>query len=503
MRILHVASEVAPWAHTGGLGDVLGALPAAQAAVDGVTRAMVLAPLYRVARAKLGALAPVAAGTLELGPHRLDVTVLRSAAAPHVAWLDAPALYDRDGLYGPGGRGEFVDNHLRFAALCRAAIRFGATIVDGPVDVVHGHDWQGALATYAARGAGIASALTIHNLAFRGLAPKSAVDDLGLPWRDFTPTGFEFYDQLSMLKAGLTIADVVTTVSPRYASEIRYPPADEGLGGCLRHDVRRLVGILNGIDLEAWDPTRDPALPAAFSVDDLAGKATCSAALRRELGLPAPAGVPLAAIVSRLSWQKGIDLVCALAPRLGDLGVQLVVLGHGDEAIERRLIELALAFPDSIAVRIGFDLALSRRVYGGADLFLMPSRFEPCGLGQLYAMRYGAVPVVRAVGGLRDTVQDSFPTVADDDTGFRFEHADEGGLAWALGRALTERRDTPVAFLRRQRAAMRRDSSWGPAAAQTVDEYRRALAARVRHSGPPDAAASAAPDATGPTPGRE
>lgn len=502
MRILHVASEVAPWAHTGGLGDVLGALPAAQARVPGVTSVHVLAPLYRAARGRLGALAPVAAGTVELGPHRLEVAVLRAATAPHVAWLDAPALYDRDGLYGPGGRGEFADNHIRFAALCRAAIQFGAAIAGGPVDLVHGHDWQGGLAAYAARGAGVASALTIHNLAFRGLAPKSAVDDLGLPWRDFTPTGFEFYDQLSMLKAGLTAADVVTTVSPRYASEIRYPPADEGLGGCLRHDVRRLVGILNGIDVDAWDPARDPALPARFSIDDLAGKAACRAAIRHELGLP-DAPVPLAAIVSRLSWQKGLDVVCDLAPRFAAMGLQLVVLGHGDEALERRLVELALAFPATIAVRIGFDLALSRRVYGGADLFLMPSRFEPCGLGQLYAMRYGAVPVVRAVGGLRDTVRDSFPRSADDDTGFRFEHADEAGLAWALGRALAEYRDAPVTFARRRRAAMERDSSWGPAAAQTVAEYQRAVEQRVRHSGPLVDAASAAPDAPGPSAGRE
>lgn len=477
MRVLHVASEVTPWAQTGGLGDVVAALPPALRALGAdAPEAFTLAPLYARARLALPDLTLRTRGQLVFGRHRLDAALCVSPAAPHVGWLDVPPLFDRPGIYGPDGRSAYGDNHVRFAALAIAALELGPALCGGPIDVVHGHDWQGSLAVYLARQRGVASVLTIHNLAFRGLFPKSAVDELGIPWSDFVPSRVEFYDQLCLLKAGITAADVVTTVSPRYAQEILTPPADEGLGGTLRHDARRLIGILNCIDTASWDPARDAALPASFSAADVRGRAACRAAILREFGLAARPDVPLAAVVSRMSSQKGTDLIAEIAPSLPTLGVQLLVLGNGDPDLEHRLRELAAAHPDWLGVRIGFDLGLSRRVYAGAELFLMPSRFEPCGLGQLYAMRYGAVPVVRAVGGLADTVRDGDD---DDATGFVFEHADAGAVRWALGRARQEWRDDPGRFARRQQAGMRRDSAWTRSAAAYRGEYRRVLGQAV------------------------
>ncbi|MEZ4368186.1 MAG: glycogen/starch synthase [Kofleriaceae bacterium] len=480
VRILHVSSEVAPWAQTGGLGDVARALPAAQARAS---VADVIAPAY--ARST----PPCPAGRapwqpLTVGTHTLTVRLLVSDVAPEIGWLDCPALYDRDGMYGPHG-GDFADNALRFAALCHGALALAEPLLGGAPDVVHGHDWQGALAVYLARGQA-ATVQTIHNLAFRGLFPKHTVDELGLPWRDFHPAGFEFWDQLSLLKAGLTSAGCVTTVSPSYAAEILEPPGDEGLGGCLRYDVARLLGIVNGIDLVAWDPATDAALPAHFSADSPDGKARCTAALRAEIGLPPAADGALMVVVSRLSAHKGTDLIADLVPSLPELGAQLVVLGSGDPALEERLLALAAAYPQHLAVRIGFDVALARRMYGGGELFLMPSRFEPCGLGQLYAMRYGAVPVVRTVGGLRDTVDDPYPDPAEG-SGFRFDHPDLGGLRWAVTRALDERRAAPARFAARRTRGMRRRSGWHDSAARYLAEYRRLLAERQRGDAKVDA----------------
>ena len=487
MRVLHVTSEVAPWAQTGGLADVAAALPPACAAVTPGMRTATIAPLYRVTRARLaqsGAeLASPLAFSLAFGPHRYEVTVAAiGAPGTHAVWMvDCPVLYDRDGLYGDA-HGDFGDNHLRFAVLCRAALAAAPAILGGPPDVVHAHDWQGGLATALARLEGMTAAtvLTVHNLAYRGLFPKAAVPELGLPWSVFDLHHAEFWDQLSFLKAGMAYADVVTTVSPTYAREILTPERGEGLDGFLSHDVARVAGIVNGIDTAAWDPATDPALPARFSASSLAGKAACRAALSRELGLPVDDDTPLAVAIARLTPQKGLDLVAELAPRLAELGVRLAILGTGERALEDRLRGLAGAHPEHLAVRIGFDVALSRRMYAGADLFVMPSRFEPCGLGQLYAMRYGAVPVVAAVGGLRDTVHDpgDDELAAGAGTGFAFEHVDAPGLAWALGRAARMFRERPAAFAAVRRAGMRRDSSWDASARDYVQIYRAVLRGR-------------------------
>jgi len=500
MRILHVASEVAPWAQTGGLSDVVGALPPALAGVSSEIRTATVAPLYRAARTALAAagvaLGDGVAGEVAVGGHRVPVR-LRPVGADGRArvWLvEADPLYDRDGLYEQPGGGDWPDNALRYAVLARAAVDLAPAILGGAPDVIHGHDWQAGLATAFARWTGVdaATVLTIHNLAYRGVFPKHVMDELGLPWAAFDLHHLEFYDQVSFLKAGLAYADVVTTVSPTYAHEILTPERGEGLDGFLRHDVARLVGIANGIDQTAWDPARDQALPARFDAGDLTGKAATRAALAAELGLQLDAHTPLAVAVARMTSQKGLDLLADLVPELRAMGVKLAVLGAGEPGIEDRWRWLGGAFAADVAVRIGFDPALARRLYGGADLFVMPSRFEPCGLGQLYAMRYGAVPVVAAVGGLRDTVIDAGDdelALADPSpwpaaerrahgTGFRFEHVDLAGLRWALGRAVRMFRDAPAAFAAVRAAGMRRDSSWDASAREYVQVYRAALRTR-------------------------
>ncbi|MGE5183351.1 MAG: glycogen synthase GlgA [Acidobacteriota bacterium] len=470
MRVVHVASEVAPFAQSGGLADVVAGLPAALADAHGVDVG-VMVPLYRGVAGKLAAagiaLDPGVPISIEIGWHRFDAA-LRLAKIGRVTYgfVDCAALYDRAGtLYGPGGTGEFADNHVRFAALGKAAVEHADKLVGGPLDVLHVHDWQGSPAAIYARVAGAPFAIvtTIHNLAYRGIFPKHVMPELGLPWSIFTLHYVEFYDQVSLLKGGLAAADVATTVSPSYAREIVTPQFGEALDHFLRWDVRRLVGIVNGIDVDAWNPATDAALPARFSASALAGKDTCRAELAKEMNLSLAPGQPLIAAIARMTGQKGLDLVADIVPELARLGAKLIVLGSGEPDYEARFRWLADVFQQHVAVRIGFDLALSRRIYAGSDLFVMPSRFEPCGLGQLYAMRYGTIPIVHAVGGLRDTVSDA--------TGIRFEPASAAALLAALEGAVSTYRDRS-AWSAMQRAAMARDASWTASAHEYVQLYR-------------------------------
>ncbi|CAN5276726.1 glycogen synthase GlgA [soil metagenome] len=470
MRVIHVASEVAPFAQSGGLADVVAGLSAALAEGHGVDVG-VMVPLYRGVAAKLEARGVVLdAGepiVVTVGPQRFAAR-LRRAKVGRVMYgfVDCATLYDRAGtLYGPGGAREFPDNHIRFAALGKAALDHGARLVGGAPDVLHVHDWQGAPAAVYARAANakVAIVATIHNLAFRGIFPKHVMTELGFPWSYFDVHHLEFYDQVCLLKGGLAAADAVTTVSPTYAREILTPERGEALDGFLRWDVRRVVGIVNGIDVRSWDPATDPALPAPFDAANLAGKATCRAAVGAELGLALADDQPLIGVIARMAHQKGMDLIAELIPELARLDAKLVVLGSGEPDLEDRFRWLASVFNEHVAVRIGFDLALSRRIYAACDLFAMPSRFEPCGLGQLYAMRYGALPIVHAVGGLRDTVNDR--------TGVRFTEPTAPALIAAVERAVSIVGD-PTALLAARQAAMARDSSWTASALQYVQLYR-------------------------------
>ncbi|MDB4957650.1 MAG: hypothetical protein JWO36_5219 [Myxococcales bacterium] len=480
MRVVHVSSEVAPFAQSGGLADVLAGLPAALAQSHTLDVG-VMVPLYQGVPERLAAAGltldegkPI---VIQVGPHRFEAA-LRMARLGRVRYgfVDCAPLYDRPGtLYGPGGPAEFPDNHIRFAALGKAAVEHGAMLVDGSIDVLHAHDWQGAPAAVYARLSDptISIVSTVHNLAYRGIFPKQAMTDLGFPWSMFDLHHIEFWDQVCLLKGGLAAADAVTTVSPSYAREILTPERGEALDDFLRWDVRRLVGIVNGIDVKSWDPATDRALPANFTRSDLAGKAACRTAAAKEMGLQLSADEPLIGVIARMTDQKGLDLVADIVPELEVLGAKLIVLGSGEPALEARFRTLAEMFPEHVAVRIGFDLDLSRRIYAGSDLFVMPSRFEPCGLGQLYAMRYGAIPIVHAVGGLRDTVIDpgDAELVRGKGTGIRFEVPSGAALALALARAVKLYRD-PKALAAVRGAAMSRDSSWTASAHQYVQLYR-------------------------------
>jgi len=484
LRVLHVASEVAPFAQSGGLADVLAGLPAAQAQSHGATAA-VLVPLYRGVADRVAAaghtLAPGTPLRLEVGVHTFDAAIrIAEIGRVRYGFLDCPSLFDRPGgLYGPHATGEFRDNHLRFAALGKAAVVAGELVLGAPPQILHLHDWQSGAAAIYARLAGSPARIvtTIHNLAFRGIFGKTVMTELGIPWSMFTTDRVEFYDQVSFLKAGLALADAVTTVSPSYAREILTPERGEALDGFLRWNVQRLVGIVNGIDDAAWDPATDPALAAPFSQRDPANKARCRAALVDELGLTVADDEPVIGVIARMSDQKGLDLVADVVPELARIGARLVVLGSGEPELERRFAWLGEVFRQHVAVRIGFDGDLARRIYAGSDLFAMPSRFEPCGLGQLYAMRYGAIPVVHAVGGLRDTVID--PGDAElrrgRGTGVRFTQPTALSFALGLARAATLFRD-PSARAAIVGAAMARDSSWTASALQYVQLYRSLIA---------------------------
>lgn len=474
MRVLHVASEVAPYAQSGGLADVLAGLPAAQA--DAGHDVAVLVPMYRSVQASGLALDDAGPLAIPLGVATFHAHVrTRRVGRVRYAFLDCHALYDRaGGLYGPGGASEWHDNHVRFAALGRAALAAGELVFGASPDVLHVHDWQGAPAAIYARldAAPVTIVATIHNLAYRGIFPKHVMPELGLPWSLFTVAQLEFYDQVSFLKGGLAAADAITTVSPSYAQEILTPAFGEALDGFLSHDVPHPVGIVNGIDTAAWDPATDVALPARFSATDLAGKAICRRALADEVGLAIGDDEPLIGVVARMTGQKGLDLVADIVPALSELGARLVVLGAGEPAYEARFRWLGEAFAHHVHAHIGFEIGLARRIYAGTDLFLMPSRFEPCGLGQLYAMRYGSIPIVHAVGGLRDTVIDPGDGELDG-TGLAFAPATTDALLAALARGVALFR-RPDDLARVRRAAMSRDSSW-TRSARAYDELYASL----------------------------
>ncbi len=480
MRVLHVSSEVAPFAQSGGLADVVAGLPAAQASLG--IEAAVLVPLYRGVADRVRAAGHVleqsAALPIELGGQVFEAALqIAQVGQVRYGFLDCPALYDRPGnLYGPGGAAEFGDNHIRFGALGKIAQQASTFLLGGAPDVLHAHDWQGGPAAIYARLANAPSAIvaTIHNLAYRGIFPKSVMTDLDIPWSMFTQKHVEFYDQVSFLKGALGLADVVTTVSPTYAQEILTPERGEALDGFLRWNIQRLVGIVNGIDTGAWNPATDPTLPAPFDRASLTGKARCRRELVAEAGLPdVPDDEPVIGVVARMTDQKGLDLVADVAPELARVGARLVVLGAGEHELEERFRWLASNFSHHVSARIGFDIGFARRIYAGSDFFLMPSRFEPCGLGQLYAMRYGSIPIVTAVGGLRDTVDDpgDVQLARGRGTGIKLPTINAAALLVAIERAARLYRDR-MAFASLQRSAMSRDSSWLISANEYVQLYR-------------------------------
>ena len=466
MKVLSAASECAPFVKTGGLADVVGALPGALARLGVEVR--VLLPGYPAVTAALPEDAEARAlGRLPGGQARL---VSARAAGIDVMVLDSPRLFDRPGnpYLGPDGR-DWPDNHLRFGALCRAAARIATGGLDGwQPDVVHLHDWQAGLtAAYLELGRRPAppSLLTIHNIAFQGLFPPEAATPLGLPKGGFHPGGFEFFGQVGFLKAGLVYADRISTVSPTYARELTRPEFGMGLEGVVASRRAEVHGILNGIDLKAWNPESDPHLVARFSARAPARKAGNRSAMVRRFGFDAGATGPLFCVVSRLTRQKGLDLLLEVLPRLIARGASLALLGAGDPDLESAFQAAAEDNPGRVGVVIGWDEPLSHLMQAGADAILVPSRFEPCGLTQLHALRYGTLPVVARTGGLADTVIDANEAAlrAGVATGFQFSPVAAAPLADAVDRACDAFADRRLwsAMVRR---AMRHPIGWDASA---------------------------------------
>ena len=474
LRILMVASEAQPFSKTGGLADVATALPKALGRLGhDVT---LITPRYR------GNAAGVFESdvTIEMAAQQFRGELYEVPLGPgaRVLLVDCPLLFDRPGIYNEDGA-DYPDNPLRYAFLNAVAIEWAAR-QSPPIDILHSHDWQGGLVPVYARALGAnggrrpATVLTVHNLAYQGAFDKAWVPRLGLRWEDFTVDGFEFYDRVSYLKAGLSFADAITTVSPTYAEEIQRPEYGDGFDGVIRSRRDALVGILNGIDTEDWNPAADRFLPEGFDAEHLDRKPASKRAMLEAFGLPvddAALARPAVGMVARMVDQKGLDLIAAASAHLASLDASFVVVGTGEPRYQDLWRSLARSRPDRFGVFIGFDERRAHLVEAGADMFLMPSRYEPCGLNQMYSMRYGTVPVVRAVGGLVDTVRPYNPRNGQG-TGFLFAEYQPAAMLDALGRALATFPDKKI-WTRLQTNGMQADFSWDRSAAEYVKLYRR------------------------------
>lgn len=478
-RVLHVASELYPYMKAGGLADVAAALPDALAGLDLPLDVRLLVPGYEPVLDALDTKRTVAQIGPVLGAGRLRLISGRlPGQAARVYAIDAPSQFRGRGdpYLGPDGN-DWPDNLQRFALLSRVA----AYLAVGDLDehwragVLHLHDWHTALACaylQSVAAHGVARVFTIHNLAFQGRYPLARFGELGLPAPLGTPEGVEFFGELNCMKAGLLFAERLTTVSPTYAREIQTPAFGHGLDGLLRSRAGVLTGIANGVDYAHWNPATDRELAATYDADRLDGKRECKRALRRHFGLAPSAEAPLFGVVSRLTDQKGIDWVAASVDHLVRRGAQLVVLGTGSRALEHALLQGMQRHPGQVAVHLAYDEALAHRVYAGCDAMLVPSRFEPCGLTQLYALAYGTLPLVRATGGLADTVADAGTPEAPaaDGTGFVFRGEGSGALIECIDRALAWWAQAD-AWRELQRRAMRRRFTWEAAARQYAALY--------------------------------
>jgi len=490
LKLLHVAAEVFPFVKTGGLGDVAAALPPALTRAGADVR-LLLPGLPAIADALAQPRTVCRLGPLFGAAH---VTLLLGQLSGVPAYVvDAPYLYRRDGgPYQDAGGAEWPDNLQRFALLGWVGAHLAAGELDNTwrPDLLHAHDWHAGLAcTYAKVHPATSAALvfTVHNLAYQGLFAIGDFPQLGLPVRTLDASGLEFHGQLSFMKGGLKFADRITTVSPTHAREIATPEFGFGLDGVIRGRQARVSGILNGVDYAVWDPAHDTALAAPYDTERIDGKAQCKQALQHEFGLSSEAGGPLLAVVSRLTQQKGIDLVLGALGALLARGTQLVVVGTGDKGLESALQGAAQVHPSRVAVRLVYDEALAHRVIAGADAILVPSRFEPCGLTQMYGLRYGTLPLVRRVGGLADTVTDASAASLRDAkaTGFVFDAATPAALERAVERLEALYRQPP-AWRAVMRSAMTRDFSWDHAAADYLALYREAMAQRRYHADSPE-----------------
>ncbi|MEX2119021.1 MAG: glycogen synthase GlgA [Pirellulales bacterium] len=502
MNILLATSEAVPFAKTGGLADVSAALPVELARLGHAP--VVMLPAYSQAMTCGQPIEPTGVElSIPIGSKMVEGTLLKSklpGSQVPVYLVRQDDYYQRADLYGSGGV-DYVDNCERFVFFCRSVLE-AVRLLHLDIDILHANDWQtGLVPAYLKaeyRGVpgyeGIASLLTIHNLAFQGVFWHWDMLLTGLDWKYFNWHQMEFYGKLNLMKTGLVFADSINTVSPRYAEEIQSAPLGCGLEGVLQQRREVLSGIINGVDYDVWNPAIDQHLPARYDAATFArGKAACKAALQAELGLPVQPRVPLVGLVGRLTDQKGLDLVAGVVQDwVRSAEVQWAILGMGEPKYHQLFTTLSERFGQKLAARLMFSEELAHRIEGGADMFLMPSRFEPCGLSQLYSMKYGCVPVVRATGGLADTVVDATrETLADGTaTGFSFREYETLALAETLRRAL-DAYNQPEAWPRLVETGMRQDWSWAKSAQQYVSLYKRTIAratsSRRQVAGPPAA----------------
>lgn len=479
VRILFVASEGLPFSKTGGLADVIEGLPKALVA-QGHEVAVVL-PRYRGTKAPTVVLPSV---TIPLG-NRLRFPAISDGtqvSGVRYFFVDDAAYFDRDGLYGDKA-GEFPDNAERYSEFCRASIELVKHV--WPADVIHCHDWQTSLVPVLLRTSysddptvkDIPVVFTIHNMGYHGLFGRNVLERAGISTALFHPGALEFFGDVNFLKAGIVYSDYLTTVSKTYAKEIQTPEYGFGLDGVVRNRADRMIGIVNGVDYSAWSPDRDRLIPMKYSMKDLSGKQVCKQALLELFGIaPEHSSRPLLGIVSRFADQKGFDLIAEKAYELMKEELSLVVLGTGERKYEELFQALANAFPGRAGVKIAYDNEIAHKIEAGADMFLMPSRYEPCGLNQIYSLKYGTVPVVRATGGLEDTVE-TFDLEHGTGTGFKFAEYSGSAMMHAIRRALHHATDERI-WKRIQLNGMAKDFSWKAPAAEYAKVYEAALASR-------------------------
>jgi starch synthase len=480
MKILFVSSEGLPFSKTGGLADVVEALP--KALVEMGHDVAVVLPRYKGTKTSA---VVVPSLTIPLGarlrfPAVADGTLV---AGVRYYFVDDPAYFDRDKLYGDSN-GDYPDNGERFAAFSKAAIEIAKQV--WPPDLLHCHDWQSALVPVLLRTLyvddpvlrNLPVVFTVHNLGYHGLFPWEILGRIGLPGELFRIEALEFYGKVNYLKGGLVFSDYVTTVSRKYAKEIQTAEYGHGLEGVIRHRADRLVGILNGVDYAVWSPENDKFIAAKYSARDLAGKKACKKDLLAEFKLPGENEArPVIGIVSRFADQKGFDLIAQVAHELMKEDLAVVALGTGEPKHENLFRELAQAFPGKFGVRVGFDNALAHKIEAGSDMFLMPSRYEPCGLNQIYSLRYGTVPVVRATGGLDDTIE-PFDPRSGAGTGFKFQAYEGRALLDCIRQAARVFNDKK-AWLKLVANGMAKDFSWKASAAEYSKLYETARGARI------------------------
>ncbi len=484
MHIAFVASECVPFSKTGGLADVVGALPRALAAAG--HEISVFVPRYRLTRISEERTV-VQSITIPFDDRYRFCSVLSGAGYPGVRFffIDYPPYFDRDGLYGTAS-GDFPDNAERFALFCRAVLE--ASKILGVPDIFHCHDWQSALVPVLLRTQYLedpafrecGTVFTIHNIGYQGLFPAEILPLLTLPWDLFTITKMEFFGNVNFLKGALAYADLITTVSRKYAQEIQTTEFGFGLDGVLKERAQTVIGILNGVDYEEWNPETDRFIAAHYSADDLSGKRECKQDLLASFGLRnADPNLPVIGIVSRFAAQKGFDLIGQIVDRLALEDILLTVLGSGDKLYEEMFLRLCRRVPNKIAVRIAYDNALAHKIEAGADMFILPSRYEPCGLSQIYSLKYGTVPIVRATGGLDDTI-DPWDPRTKKGTGFKFQEYTGEALLRTIHQALQLYRDQG-SWQKLMRNGMSKDFSWRVSAREYVRAYERV---RQLHSQP-------------------